>query len=202
MPTTQSKFCAIDMKLATAGLVTAIFSLLLATKSFGEVKEAEIQRPLNGVKWAENSTFPSGISLSSLKGKSVIILVYDTEHNPSDWIAAFLAEFKAAVRDKPIVVLAINTDRKATLNLSFMKENNFTGPNIFHGGSSLLPAQVGLTSSYYTYILIDPSGKFVSTDHAGKYYENSEPRFDLNRRISQNDSLGSFAVIDAQMSEK
>ena len=190
------------MKIVNASLITALLSLLLAANVSAEVKEAEFQRALNGVKWAENSTFPSGISLSALKGKSVVILVYDTEHVPSDWIAAFLTEFKAAIVDKPLVVLAINTDRKSTLDLSYMKEHNFTGSNIFHGKSSLLPAQVGLTSSYYIYIRIDPAGKFVSSDHAGKYYENVLPRFFLTRAICENDSLGSFTIIDGEMSDK
>src|SRR5208337_3788994 len=123
------------MKFACRQL-TAVILALLATTVHAEEMAAKSASPpsLEGVTWAG-----PGVTLSDLRGKSVVILVYVTEYQADvDWPTQFLAQLKLAAQNKPVVILAINADKKADLDLAYMNARQFNGPNIVHGRDPLL----------------------------------------------------------------
>ena len=64
------------------------------------------------------------------------------------------------------MILAINADKKADLDLSYMNARDFNGSNILHGRDPLLPARLRLKSEFFSYLLIDPRGKVAGSGGA------------------------------------
>ena len=181
------------------GSIAVVFALSAASAPAEEQAAQPPPPSLEGVTWAGQ-----GVALSDLRGKSVVILVYVTDRDAGlDWPKAFLAQLKSAVQDKPVVVLAINADKKADLNLAYMNARDFNGPNILHGHDPLLPSRLGLASGFFRYVLIDPAGKIVDSESASKYFTSGgEKRYALPREISTSRNLGEFAIIEAGMPAK
>ena len=148
------------MKFACMGSIAVVFALSAASAPAEEQAAQPAPPSLEGVTWTGQ-----GVTLSDLRGKSVVILVYVTDRDAGiDWPKAFLAQLKSAVQDKPVVVLAVNADKKADIDLAYMNARDFNGPNILHGHDPLLPSRLGLASGFYRYLLIDPAGKIVESD--------------------------------------
>ncbi|MEI8374864.1 MAG: hypothetical protein WCJ35_18735 [Planctomycetota bacterium] len=187
-------------KLACARSIAMIFMLLAGTLPAAEqsIKPA-VPPSLEGVTWAG-----PGVALSDLRGKSVVILVYATNYQvATDWPTQFLAQLKLASQNKPVVILAINADKKADLDLTYMNAREFNGPNILHGRDPLLPARLGMKSEFFKYLLIDPTGKVVGSGDAGEHFTNGEERrYALAWKITKSEDLGEFEIIDEQMPTK
>ena len=131
------------MKPAYAGSIAIILALfVIALHADEPTAQPAVPPSLEGVTWAG-----PGVALGDLRGKSVVILVYVTKYQLAvDWPTQLLAELKLAAEGKPVVILAINTDKKAELDLAYMNARAFNGPNILHGRDPLLPARLGLAS--------------------------------------------------------
>jgi hypothetical protein len=187
------------MKLAFPCSIATLFALFVRVLLADEPTLPAVPPSLEGVTWAGPS-----VTLGDLRGKSVVVLAYVTKYQLAvDWPTQCLAELKLAAQDKPVVILAINTDKKAELDLSYMKARDFNGPNILHGRDPLLPARMGLKSAFFQYVWIDPQGKVFRSGSAGSQYsDGAEPRFALARRISRSAGLGQFEIIEAQMPAK
>ena len=73
-------------------------------------------------------------------------------------------------QNKPVVILAINADKKTDIGLAYMNARDFNGPNILHGRDPLLPARLGLESDFFNYVLIDPTGTLVESGDASRHF--------------------------------
>ena len=188
------------MKPAYAGSIAIILALFVSALHADEpTAQPAVPPSLEGVTWAG-----PGVALGDLRGKSVVILVYVTKYQLAvDWPTQLLAELKLAAEGKPVVILAINTDKTADLDLAYMNARAFNGPNILHGRDPLLPARLGLASAFFRYVWIDPQGRVVKSGNAGdRFSDGQEPRFALPRKIARSADLGDFEIVDGQMPAK
>ena len=188
------------MKLACVRPIAVLLTLLAGTMhAEGQAAKSAALPSLEGVTWAGPA-----VTLSDLRGKSVVILVYATTYQPEiDWPAEFLAQLKAAAQNKPVVILAINADKKTDLDLSFMNARDFNGPNILHGRDPLLPARLRLESEFFSYLLIDPRGKVAESGDASEHFaDGKETRYALPWKIANSKDLGELQIIDAGMPAK
>ncbi len=92
-----------------AHLIAVLLPLLAGTVHAEEQAARSASLPsLEGVTWAGPA-----VTLGDLRGKSVVIIVNATTyHSEVDWPAEFLAQLKAAAKNRPVVILAINAEKK------------------------------------------------------------------------------------------
>ena len=188
------------MKFACARSITIVLALFAGSTHAKELATRIAGPPsLECVAWTG-----SGVALSDLRGKSVVILVYATSRQPAnDWPTQFLAELKRASQNKPVVILAISADKKTDIGLAYMNAREFNGPNILHGRDPLMPARLGLKSEFFNYVLIGPTGTLVESGDASRHFtDGAGTRYALARKISRSENLGEFEIIDEQMPAK
>jgi hypothetical protein len=155
---------------------------------------------LDGVTWAEGP-----VAFRDLRGKTVIMLVYDyATPELSAWTDEFLDQLKEAIRDKPVVVLAIDIAKsKLDVGPAYLRARHFTLPNIVLGHDSLMPSRLRLKHAFFHYAWIDPAGRLTDTGHALLSYRKRGRRlFALPLAVVECPNLGTFAVLDAAMSAK
>ena len=93
---------------------------------------------LAGVTWAD-----APITWEALRGKTVIILVYAPHPDAEQWAAPFFEKLKKAIRDKPIVVLAIDASKNGDAEFAYAKAKGCSAPNIILGRDPAMPARLG-----------------------------------------------------------
>ena len=108
------------------------------------------------------------VSFRDLRSKTVILLLYDFSYPEISQLSdEFFAQFKEAIRDKPVVVLAIDIG-KSTVDVgpAYLRKMNFTLPNIILGRDGLMPSRLRIKDAYFHFAWIDPEGRMTDVDHA------------------------------------
>ena len=125
-----------------------VASVVLAGLSLGaarsQAQDAAAKKipSLSGVTWEG-----AGTTLENLKGKTAVVLTYVTWCPICNkWAPDMLAQVQQAIKDKPVVVLAVSTDTPAAKAKDYMDAKGFTGPNILHGYDPKLAKSFGFTN--------------------------------------------------------
>jgi hypothetical protein len=157
---------------------------------------AEEPPSLDGVKW-----MGPGASYASLRGKSVLLLVYATWCPICNgWSGEMLGQLKEAIQGKPLVVLAIFADPRNQPQTDYLAERKFTGPNILHGYDVSMPKRLGFESELWKFALIDSKGQLVRKGEAGSFFGNDKPRqFVLPKELAGSNDLGEFNVLSPDL---
>ena len=185
----------------TLRIVLAVCLLLsLGAVATAREKSTRTTPPsLDGVIWAEQP-----IGYEALRGKTVVVLAYATWCPIANgWSADLLQQLKAVADDKPVVVLAINAEKRKAADYKYMIERGFVGPNIFHGRDPTMPARLGFKSDLFKYALIDPEGRLVETGEAGGFYGDKDHKeFALPSALAKAAKAGKFEILEPNMPEK
>ncbi len=87
------------------------------------------------VKWAGPA-----VSIDALRGKTVLVLIYATWcPKCNEWSGELFTQLKKTVKDKPIIILAINTDYSPRGVKEYLTARGFFALNILHGYDPGLP---------------------------------------------------------------
>jgi len=151
---------------------------------------------LEGVTWDDQP-----VSYAGLRGKAVVVLAYATWAEDANGQAIeMFRQLKAAIDDKPVVVLAINADKQSGKGRPFMKTCKFTGPNIVHGWDALMPARMEAKHDVYVYAAISPDGQVIGKGQALGYYNRPEGKaYVVGANLARMRNLGQFALIEPSM---
>jgi hypothetical protein len=155
---------------------------------------------LDNVTWADQP-----VAFRDLRGKTVIMLVYDfSRREIREASDEFFDQLKAAIRNQPVVVLAIDI-AKADLKAgpAYLRQRHFTMPNVVLGRDGSMPSRLKLKEAFFDFVWIDPEGHPVKTGRALMWYTQSAGRrFTLPLALSQCRNLGQFATLETGMSSK
>lgn len=156
---------------------------------------------LDGIVWAEQP-----VTYETLRGKTVVVLAYATWCPIANgWSRDLLRQLKAVADEKPIVVLAINAEKRKAADYKYMLERGFVGPNIFHGRDPTLPGRMGFQSDLFKYAVIDPQGHLVETGEAGTYFarqDKDHKEFVLPAQLAKTRDIGKFEILEPNMPER
>ena len=191
-----------------AGLIGAAHSAEQPSKkpAAPAKKAASISRPsLAGVTWAD-----APITWDALRGKTVVVLVYAPHPDAEERSGPFFEQLKAAICDKPIVVLAIDASKRGDGGFAYAKKKGCSAPNIILGRDPAMPARLGLECEFFEYDLFDQEGKLSFASDAEVCSPiplgGQTPQFLLTRIISacpkKRSYLGSFRVLTDDMTPK
>jgi hypothetical protein len=174
-----------------------VLACLVRAVAGGEA--AALIRPpsLEGVRWQGPAA-----SLESLKGKTVLLLVYATWCPIANkWSPDLMNQLRTAIQGKPVVVLAVDADKSPKEAGPYLTERGFFAPNIIHGWDPTIHTRLGFKSNLYQYVWIEPDGKASKQGEAGMFYDKAGGKeFVLASEISKRTDLGKFKVLDPQMS--
>jgi thiol-disulfide isomerase/thioredoxin len=153
---------------------------------------------LESVRWAGPAP-----SLEALRGKTVVLLIYATWCPKCNaWSGELFKQLKEAIKDRPIVVLAVNADSRPSGIMPYITERNFFAPNILLGYDPTMPKRCGFQSNLYHYLLIGPDGGLVDRGEAGSFYPTPQgQQFVLGKKLSQMKDPGKFTLLDKKMSD-
>ena len=153
---------------------------------------------LASVRWAGRAP-----SLEALQGKTVVLLIYATWCPKCNaWSGDFFKQLKEAIKDRPIVVLAVNADSSPSGVMRYITERAFLAPNILHGYDPTMPKRCGFESNLYKYLLIGPDGRLLERESAGRFFPLPQGKqFVLGKKLSEMKEPGKFALLEKQMSE-
>ena len=149
--------------------------------------------------------------VEALRGKTVIILVYAPHPDAEQWAAPFFEKLKEAIRDKPIVVLAIDASKKGDADFAYAKAKGCSAPNIILGRDLAMPARLGLECEFFEYARVDPEGQLAEATFAGVCWGKRPagtplPKMGLLQtleiRAYHHYPLGSFRLLTDDMTPK
>jgi thiol-disulfide isomerase/thioredoxin len=157
----------------------------------------EASKMLEGVRWAGPA-----VTLDGLRGKTVVVLDYATWCPICNkWSPDLCKQLKEAIADRPVVVLAIDTDEESRNALKYMSDRGFFAPNIIHGHDHSIIKRADLPE-LWGYAIIGPSGKLLTKGHAGTFHEEGgEKKFTLAEDIARSKNLGEFMAIAPKMDD-
>ena len=154
--------------------------------------------------------------IESLKGKSVVVFVYATSDRKCDkWSGQLFKEIKMAIEDRPVVVLAINADRKDP-TLRYVAQRDFSAPNILHGYDPNLPGRLGYADNLFHYVWIDSKGRVKKQGqmssqaggaaggpggNVGGEAPADRPVFTLAKELHEATDLGEFTLLQPGLPE-
>ena len=111
---------------------------------------------LAGVTWAD-----APITWEALRGKAVIILVYTPQPDAEQWVAPFFEKLKKTIRDKPIVVLAIDASKNGDAGFAYAKAKGCWAPNIILGRDPAMYARFSPECEPFEYAFVVPEGEAI-----------------------------------------
>jgi thiol-disulfide isomerase/thioredoxin/ribosomal protein S20 len=183
--------------LVTRSLLASIVLLIGISNSLTRLEAAETSaQVLDGVRWAGPA-----VTLAGLRGKTVVLVDYATWCPICNkWSGEFCKQLKESIRDKPVVVLAVNNDQTPANVKSYLEARDFLAPNIVHGYDPEIAKRNALPE-LWGYMIIDPEGKTVEKGHAGSFFGGDADKvFVLPKNLQEQTSLGEFSIIDSKMS--
>ncbi|HYW80392.1 MAG TPA: redoxin family protein, partial [Thermoguttaceae bacterium] len=153
----------------------------------------------DGVQWAGRS-----VTFETLRGKTVLVLVYASWCPKCNvWSGTFFSQLKEAVKDKPVIVLAINADTSPAGAQKYLTERGFFAENVLHGYDPTMPGRMGFESNLYNYVLIGPDGQPAGRGSAGGFFNTPEgQKFALPAKLAGSADLGQFEFLSAGMSDE
>jgi thiol-disulfide isomerase/thioredoxin len=133
------------------------------------------------------------------------VLVYATWcPKCNSWSADFFSQVKAAVKDKPVVVLAVDSESKQEANfMKYVTERGFLATNIFHGQDPTIAKRLGFESNLFKHVLIGPDGTVADKGDCGSFYNQPNGKqFVLAKQLADAKDLGRFTFLKAEMSDE
>ncbi len=192
--------------IATVLIVTVAVLVCSTSAALGQQLQPAVEAAsldgvpsLEGVQWAGRS-----ITFEALRGKTVLVLAYASWCPKCNvWSGAFFSQLKEAVRDKPVIVLAINSDESPAGAQKYLTERGFFAPNVLHGYDPAMPKRMGFESNLYYYVQIGPDGKLAGRGSASGSFNGPEgQQFSLPARLAKSAELGQFNFLAAEMSDE
>lgn len=185
------------MKLASA-LVMALV-LFPATPGISQDSEtADVSRALDGAAW-----IGPGVSMSDLRGKSVVILTYVTWCPKCNvWAPELFADIKAAAAERPIVIIAVCTDAPTIPGPVYCADKGMVGLNVLHAYDARMDERLGLDDSrLFNSALIGPEGEIVWKGQASSYFTNADgsTEYAVVRKIRELGHPGEFTIVSDDM---
>ena len=152
---------------------------------------------LDGVAWEG-----AGVRLDQLKGKTVVVVTYVTWCPICNkWAPELLSSLNQAIKDKPVVVLAISTDTPPAKAKEFMDRAGLAGPNVLNGYDPNLAKSFGFENEFYNYAVVGPTGEMTDSGNFGHTYETGGKKHSsVQRELEPPHELGKLQFIDADMS--
>jgi thiol-disulfide isomerase/thioredoxin len=152
---------------------------------------------LEGVRW-----IGPAVTLEGLRGKTVLLIDYATWCPICNkWSLEVCKQIKESIADKPVVVLAINTDETLGDVKPYLAARDFLGPNIVHGYDPGIAKRNDLPD-LWGYMVIDSKGKIIGKGNVGAYSGGDDnPVYVLPKKLQKRTDFGEFMVIDAKMSD-
>ena len=190
---------ALGLLLAAAAVATAQAPGAAAAEPALPAAPAPTGPPsLAPVRWAGPAPSPE-----ALKDKTVVLLIYATWCPKCNaWSGEFFKQLKEAIKDRPIVVLAVNADSSPSGVMQYLTERGFLAPNILHGYDPTMPKRCGFESNLYKYLLIGPDGRLMEKESAGRFFPTAQGKqFVLGKKLSEMKEPGEFALLQKEMSE-
>ncbi|MGA2258317.1 MAG: TlpA disulfide reductase family protein, partial [Thermoguttaceae bacterium] len=179
-------------------VLASIVLLISMSTSLTTLEAADTStKVLEGVHWAGPS-----VTLEGLHGKTVVLIDYATWCPICNkWSGEVCRQIKEAITDKPVVVLAINTDQTLGNVRPYLEARDFLAPNIVHGYDPSIAKRNALPD-LWGYMIIDPEGKIVEKGHVGSYSGGDANKvFVLPKKLQEQTTLGEFIVIDPKMAD-
>jgi hypothetical protein len=178
-------------------LRSALFAIACLASLSHAAAADDASNMLQGVRW----TGPA-VTLDGLRGKTVVVLDYATWCPICNkWSPDMCKQLKAAIADRPVVVLAINTDEKPSDGLKYLSDRGFFAPNILHGYDPSIIKRAGLPE-LWGYAIIGPSGKLLKKGHAGSFREEGgDKKFTLPEELAHSNDVGEFIAIEPNMAD-
>ena len=159
----------------------------------GASASSDVLFSLEAVQWVG-----PGITFHALEGKTTVVLVYATWCPICNkWSGKMFAQLKDAIKGRPVVVLAVNTDKTPRSARRYVVERDFKASNIIHGYHPTLHTRLGFDSNLFHYMQIGPNGKIIQKGSAGMY--DQDGNFGLPTRLKESESLGQFLFIAPEM---
>ncbi len=148
-----------------------------------------IQIPsLDSVSWAGAAG-----RLDQLKGKTVVVLTYVTWcPKCNEWAPALLSEVNTAIKDKPVIVLAVSTDTPPAKAKEYLERSGLSGPNVLHGYDPKIAKNFGFENEFFNYAVIGPAGTLSDSGIFGSSA--------LASILTHKKDLGRLRFVDASMS--
>ncbi|MGO9115418.1 MAG: peroxiredoxin family protein [Thermoguttaceae bacterium] len=161
-----------------------------------EAAEASSQ-VLEGVHWVGPA-----VTLEGLRGKTVLLIDYATWCPICNkWSGEVCRQIRQSIVDKPVVILAINTDKTPGNVRPYLEARDFLAPNIVHGYDPTIAKRNDLPD-LWGYMVINPEGKIIGKGNVGGFFGGDDNKvYVLPKTLQEKTDLGEFAVIDAKMSE-
>lgn len=171
----------------------------LPAKSRAADSEAT-EKVLDGVRWVGPA-----VSLEGLRGKTVLVIDYATWcPKCNKWSGEVCQEIAEIIRDKPVIVLAINNDPTPGNVKPYLEARGFFAPNILHGYDRDIAKRNGL-EDLWGYMLINPEGKITNKGQVGSFYpgaDGGKNAYVLPQLLRKEESLGEFVVLDPKMPDE
>jgi hypothetical protein len=156
------------------------------------------------ITWAD-----APITWEALRDKTVILLVYTPQPDDEKWVGPFFKKLKETIRDKPIVVLAIDASKNGDAGFTYVKAKGFSAPNIILGRDPAMFARVAPDIETFKYAFIVPEGKVLFCERAVPWEHPADvsPNHNsvvgwLERCAKNRQYQGSFHVLTEEMTPK
>ncbi|GAA4420648.1 hypothetical protein [Bremerella cremea] len=179
------------------------FSLLMAsgdlhaqTTNNSPGSSVSLGQALTGVRW--QGRMPSEAVIGD---KTPIVMVYASWCPKCNvWSPDAFNQIRESIKDKPIVLFAINAD-ESTRGVNYALERNLVGPNIFHGDDPSIVRRMGLDSELFKYSVFQ-DGMQSDSGSIGAYFPgpNDSKDFAIARKLKTGMN-GEFSVLSPDMSE-
>ncbi len=150
---------------------------------------------LDSVQWSG-----PGVSLSSLQGKTTVIMPFVTWCPKCNAVAPeMLKQLSAAIADKPVILVAVVTDVDANAGRAHLTGMGLKGPNVLFGANPKMNEELGLDpKNLWNFAMVDPQGKIKATGAANGAYPDKT--YALPKQISSAGDLGKLQFLTADMS--
>jgi hypothetical protein len=185
--------CAAGMALASAQATAQVTKPSVRQTPFSASQIAS----LDGVVWEG-----AGTRLDQLKGKTVVVVTYVTWCPIcNEWAPELLSSLNQAIKDKPVIVLAISTDTPPAKAKEFMDRAGIAGPNVLNGYDPNLAKSFGFENEFFNYAVIGPTGKMTDSGNFGHTYQTAGKKHSsVQRELEPPHELGKLQFVDADMS--
>lgn len=155
-----------------------------------------LDQALAGVRWQGRVPSPASIG-----DKTPVVMVYATWcPKCNTWTPELFAQLAEAIKDKPIILFAVNAD-ETVRGVDYALQRNLVGPNIFHGDDPSIVARMGFQSELFNYSIFK-EGQQLDRKQAGSYYKQDDgsKEFVLSRQIKTGLD-GNFSLLTDETSD-
>ncbi len=120
----------------------------------------------------------------------------------NQWAPEMLKQISSSIEDKPVVLVAVCTDKGAAEGKAFLQQKGLTGPNVFYAAAPKMNETFAMDpKNLWNFAYIGPKGVVKKTGQAGAAYTNTDPKkYVIPFDLEMDKNLGSMEFVDAGMS--